>query len=63
MEHHQHLNGEKSLIDILNREEGKLRFTSQLAVLLSSQANQGKKRADVFKCLTQHTFKVPGIQI
>lgn len=44
-------------------EKGKLRATSQPTVPPTSWANQVKKIADDFKCLTQHAFKIPRMQI
>lgn len=63
MEHNQHLNGEEDLIEILSTDEGKLRSTSRPTVSSSSWENQVKKIAYDFKCLTQHAFEVPAIQI
>lgn len=63
IEHQQHLNGAKGLIEILDREKGKLRATSQPAVSPTSWANQVKEIADDLKCLTQLASKVPSMQI
>lgn len=63
VEYNQHLNGPKGFIGILDSEKGKLRATSQPTVSPTETANQVRKIADDFRCLTQLAFKVPSTQI